>query len=169
MQLTEMTSVLLERALARTEAAEGPAFFEAVEAFNDLGRGVRLSIALDLRLAAFARIAAEPVRLRVESTEPSARPERGDPREREREVESDGFPMDPMGRVTALETLLIRTPDLDPGGKVSAEIIELKAFLEGSKPPEPRGPAAVPSTPTTRHPNRPPNRAERRRQRHASG
>ena len=170
MHLTEMTSGVLRVAYARTLAAEGAAFYAAVEAFSDLGRGVRLSIALDLRLMAFARVADQPVRQgagTVERAEPATRPEPVE-RERERDVERDSFPMDPLGRVCALERIITRTPALDPDRKVSAEIIEIKAFLEGSgpTPPEPHGPVTEQPTPTF---IRPPNRAERRRMRHASG
>jgi len=166
MRLSEMASAVLEGVFALTETAKGPAFFEAVDVFTELGRGLRLTIGLDLRLMAFARVADQPVRQRTESApsaEPASRPE---PLEREREcdVERDSFPMDPLGRVCALERIITRTPELDPDRKVSAEIIELKAFLEGP-PPTPRGPQAR-TTPT---PNRPPNRAERRRMRRASG
>ena len=175
--LAEMTSAVLEAAFARVQVAEGPAFLEAVSAYSDLSRGLRLTIALDLRVAAFARVAAQPVHLRAEGPEIEAldaveRPGRGDPveREREREVEHDGYPMDTLGRVSALQNIITRTPDLDPDRKVSAQIIELKAFLEGPEPtpPEPPGPVAKRPSPTPTL-NRPPNRAERRRQRHASG
>jgi len=170
MHLTEMTSGVLRVAYARTLAAEGAAFYAAVEAFSDLGRGVRLSIALDLRLMAFARVADQPVRLRAEAAPSLEQPERSDPpepRERERDVERDSFPMDPLGRVCVLERIITRTPALDPDRRVSAEIIELKAFLEGpTPPPEPSGPPVSKPTPNL---NRPPNRAERRRMRRASG
>jgi len=178
--LAEMTSVVLEAAFARVQVAEGPAFLEAVSAYSDLGRGLRLTIALDLRVAAFARVADQPVRLRAADTEieapdfvePVERPDSADPveREREREIEHDGYPMDALGRVSALQNIITRTPDLDPDRKVSAQIIELKAFLEGPEPtpPEPRGPVAERPSPTPTL-NRPPNRAERRRLRHASG
>lgn len=168
--LAGMTSAVLDVAYARTMAAEGPAFYEAVESFSDLGRGLRLSIALDLRLAAFARVTDQPVRVRAEAATSLEQPDHADrlePVEREREDERDGFPMDALGRVCALEGIITRTPGLDPDRRVSAEIIELKAFLEGSEPPpEPRDPVAVPASKNT---TRPPNRAERRRMRRASG
>ncbi len=170
MHLTEMTSAVVEVAYARTMAAEGPAFLEAVEVFSDLGRGLRLSIALDLRLMAFARVADQPVRVRTETPERAEPATRTEPmeRERERDVERDSFPMDPLGRVCALEHIITRTPELDPDRKVSAEIIELKAFLERPEPtpPEPQGPQQLKPTSTL---SRPPNRAERRRKRRASG
>ncbi len=168
MHLTEMTSGVLDVAYARTMAAKGQAFLEAVEVFSDLGRGLRLSIALDLRLMAFARVADQPFRQRAETPERAEPATRSEPmeRERERDVERDSFPMDPLGRVCALERIIARTPALDPDRKVSAEIIELKAFLERPEPtpPEPQGPVAERATLT-----RPPNRAERRRKRRASG
>ncbi len=169
MHLTEMTSAVLDVAYARTMAAEGPAFLEAVEVFSDLGRGLRLSIALDLRLMAFARAADQPLRQRMETAERAEPAARSEPmeRERERDIERDSFPMDPLGRVCALERIITRTPALDPDHKVSAEIIELKAFLERPEPtpPEPSGPLAQPAATLAR----PPNRAERRRMRRASG
>ena len=91
-------------------------------------------------------------------------------RERESETERDGFPMDPMGRVQALERIITRNPTLDPDHRVSAEIIQLKAFLTPPEPPTPlppKSPAARPGPPATL--GRPLNRTERRRQRHASG
>ena len=190
--LAEMTSAVLEAAFARVQASEGRGFHDAVEAFSDLGRGLRLTIGLDLRLAAFARASARPVRVRAQAVQNEAaenealepidafdRPERPDPPEREREVEHDGFAMEPLGRVLALESLITRTPALDPDHKVSAEIIQLKAFLAGPEPvpPDPTPPdlpaplSANPSPGPTSGATlgRLPNRAERRRQRHASG
>jgi len=170
MRLSEMTSAVLEGVFALTETAKGPAFYKAVDVFSELGRGLRLTIGLDLRLMAFARVADQPVRQgagTVERAEPATRPEPVE-RERERDVERDSFPMDPLGRVCALERIITRTPALDPDRKVSAEIIEIKAFLEasGPTPPEPSGSPVSKPTSTL---NRPPNRAERRRMRRASG
>jgi len=190
--LAEMTSAVLEAAFARVQVSKGSALSEAVEAFSDLGRGLRLTIGLDLRLAAFARASARPVRVSAQAVqhEPAEhealepidafeRPERPDPPEREREVEHDGFAMEPLGRVLALESLITRTPALDPDHRVSAQIIQLKAFLAGPEPapPDPTPPdlpgplVANPSPGPTSGatPGRPPNRAERRRLRHASG
>ncbi len=162
--------------------ARGAAFYEAVEAFGELSRSLRLTLTLDLRLAAFGRASAEPVRRRAEAAEivalepaePVARPEPRE-REREREVEHDGYPMDPLGRVTALETLITRTPALDPDHRVSAQIIELKAFLTAPEPTPPNPPSPEPAGPLGSKPSEDPalsrslNRAERRRLRRASG
>ena len=88
-------------------------------------------------------------------------------RERETETERDGFPMDPMGRVQALERIITRNPTLDPDHRVGAEIIQLKAFLTQPEPPTPVPPTANTAPPAPL--GRPLNRAERRRQRRASG
>ena len=168
-RLAEMTSAVLEGVYARTLVAEGPAFFAAVEMFSDLGRALRLTLGLELRLAAFVRRSAQPQRLPTEASQSVQPYERGDPpeREREREVESDGYPMDPLGRVLALERIITRNPTLDPDHRVGAEIIQLKAFLTQPEPPTPVPPTARPGPPALL--GRPLNRTERRRQRHASG
>ena len=180
LRLAQMTSSVLEAAFARMQASEGSAFFQAAGVFSDLGRGLRLTIALDLRLAQFNPAAAQPTSIRAEASEDETYLEREDPaeravspeRERERETERDGFAMDPMGRICALEALITRTPALDPDRRVSAQIIELKAFLGDAEPPPP--PTTPPAPPavgpgTAVAVKRPPNRAERRRQRRGSG
>ena len=78
--------------------------------------------------------------------------------------------MEPLGRVLALKSLIARTPARDPDNKISAQMIELKVFLQGSgpMPTEPGAPVVVPSSGSATL-TRPPNRAERRRLRRASG
>ena len=174
--LAEMTLAMSEQVYAQAMGREGDGLIQAASVFGDLGRGLRLTIALDLRLAAFNPAAAEARSVaRAETiilSDPAAHKTQRDRPERERESESDrdGFPMDPMGRVRALERIITRNPTLDPDHRVSAEIIQLKAFLtepESPTPAPPKPPAARPSPPATL--GRPLNRAERRRQRHASG
>ena len=176
--LAEMTLAMTGQVYAQAMGRDGDALIQAASVFADLGRGLRLTIALDLRLAAFNPATAEArsvARAETITLPNAATPaERRDRPERERETESesdrDGFPMDPLGRVQALERIITRNPTLDPDHKVSAEIIQLKAFLTGPEPPTPappRPPAARPGPPATL--GRPLNRAERRRQRHASG
>ena len=179
-RLAEMTSSVLEDAFARVKASDGPGFFAATSVFADLGRGLRLTIALDLRLAQFNPAATQPTTVRAQASDDETHLEREDPaerpvspeRERERETEHDGFAMDPMGRVCALESLITRTPALDPDRRVSAQIIELKAFLGDPEPPLPPTTPPAPSVAGAGLAvsiSRPPNRAERRRQRRGSG
>lgn len=151
LRLAEMTSSVLEDAFARVKASDGPGFFAATSVFADLGRGLRLTIALDLRLAQFNPAATQPTTVRAQASDDETHAEREDfaehpvalERERERETERDGFAMDPLGRFCALETLITRTPALDPDHKVSAQIIELKAFLSDCELP----PTTPPTTP----------------------
>lgn len=185
-RLAEITGEMLELAFARAKAAEGKAFFQAAGVFADLSRGMRLTLALDMRLLRFGVVSAQTVR-----TEAQARPadaERNAPErreasgyeepsgyeyERERETESDGYPMDPLGRAEALEAIIARAPDLDPDHRVTAQIIHLKTSLNGSEPPPLAGPAPALSpgrpAPAASSLGRPLNRAERRRQRRGSG
>ena len=176
--LAEMTLAMSEQVYTQAMGREGDALIQAAGVFGDLGRGLRLTIALDLRLAAFNLAAAEARSIAKAETitlpAPAAHKTQRERPEREREIESesdrDGFPMDPMGRVQALERIITRNPTLDPDRKVSAEIIQLKAFLMEPEPPTPappKSPAARPGPPATL--GGPLNRAERRRQRHASG
>ena len=172
--LAEMTMAITEQVYARAMASQGDRLIETAGLFCDLGRSLRLTIALDLRLAAFnpAVAGVRSVAGAAETPDAATPTERRDYPEREREsdTERDGFPMDPMGRVTALERIITRNPTLDPDHRVSAEIIQLKAFLTAPEPPTPappNSPAAKPGPPASL--GRAPNRAERRRQRHASG
>ena len=172
--LAEMTMAMTEQVYAQAMANQGKALIETAGLFCDLGRSLRLTIAMDLRLAAF-HPAVAGVRSVAKAAEPSdaaSNTERREypERERETETERDGFPMDPMGRVQALERIVTRNPTLDPHHRVSAEIIQLKAFLTPPEPPTPvppKSPDASPGPPATL--GRPLNRTERRRQRHASG
>ena len=186
--LAEMNLSVARLTHARVEACQGgdlAGFLAAARMFADLGRSLRLTIALDLRLSqplaasSWATRQHEAVsdiepadhltELRDDSVEPRERAE-GPERETLSDSERDGFPMDPLGRVHALERIITRNPDLDPDHKVSAQIIELKAFLSEPDPPTPappEPPAINAGSPAT--PGRPPNRAERRRLRHASG
>ena len=122
---------------------------------------------------------AEPLE-RGELLEDDARPARADQAdrlvfERERERESDGHPATTLGRAEALEALLVRSPQLDPDGRATAEIIQIKAFLTDA-PPEPPDPRS-PEPPQPRMgfdasppaPSRSLNRAERRQLKRRSG
>lgn len=190
-RLAERTEAVLERAYTRVMAATGREVLAEAALFNELGRALRLTLALEMRLAsltpATASAAAGLDRLdrpdsaerpeEVEPLEDAKRPPRADRAERlvferESERESDGFPATPLGRAEALEALLVRRPQLDPDGRASAEIIQIKAFLEGA-PPEPPDP--TPPEPPRGFEASPPacsrplNRAERRRLKRSSG
>ena len=183
-RLAERTEAVLEGVFVRLMAAEGQDLNLQTEQFCDLGRALRLTLALEMRLMTlkpavqgfvpFAEVpshAIAPVEIE-RLTLRSERPER----ERERETESDGYPSTALGRAEALEGLITRRPALDPDGRVSAEIIQIKAFL--SEPPEPETPEPppgvghsqiAPSQSSPSQPTRPLNRAERRRLRRGSG
>ena len=169
--LAEMTMAMTEQVYAQAMASTGDKLIETAGLFCDLGRSLRLTIALDLRLAAFnpTVVGLRSVARAAETPDTTTRTERREypERERETETERDGFPMDPMGRVQALERIITRNPTLDPDHRVGAEIIQLKAFLTEPEPPTPVPPTARPDPPATL--GRPLNRTERRRQRHASG
>lgn len=189
----ELTAMLMERAYARAEAVEGADWVAAAGLFEGLARGVRLTIALELRLLAFehqqSQVAQriDTYRQRPERDRPEVgRPEvvgpafmgpevvvsGADPREREREAETetDGYAATPLGRIAALQSHIAAAPDLDPDRRVGAEIIELKAFLAGPPPPKPSGPPAQSDHPAAEPGfGRPLNRAERRRLRRSSG
>lgn len=178
--LAEMAGDLARQAYEAAKADKA-AFATYVNSFLGLGRCVRLSILAEHRLRQGlpeARIAeaqitekrvalepyAEPLETEaLEREEPADRPERiRFDTEREVETESDGFPMTPMGRAEALEAILARNPALDPEGRRSAQIIEIKSRLR----PEPERPP--PASPGSSDPPRRPalNRAERRREAH---
>ena len=172
--LAEMTLAMTEQVYAQAMASQGDRLIETAGLFCDLGRSLRLTIALDLRLAAFNPVAnvVRSVATAAETPDAAATAERREypERERETEAERDGLPMDPMGRVQALERIITRNPTLDPDHRVSAEIIQLKAFLTEPEPPTPVPPKSPDASPSPPAPlGRPLNRAERRRQRHASG
>ena len=169
--LAEMTMAMTEQVYAQAMASQGDKLIAVAGLFCDLGRSLRLTLALDLRLAAFnpAVAVARSVAKAAETSDAATPAERREypERERETETERDGFPMDPMGRVQALERIITRNPTLDSDHRVGAEIIQLKAFLTQPEPPTPVPPTANTAPPATL--GRPLNRTERRRQRHASG
>jgi hypothetical protein len=163
--LAEMAGVMAKDCFERFKAAEdSDAKDKAITAFDICGRNVRLSILAEVKLvtatgaAIFKAVANDhrPPRLRTEADRDR---DRYTDREREsdRDRERDGFPLTAMGRAQALEKAIATTPDLDPDGRYSAKIIDIKARLNGEppSPPEPDPP------PTFHHP--PANRAERRR------
>lgn len=197
-RLIEWTEAVMALSVRRIEAAEGRDFLTEVALFNDLGRSLRLTLGLELRLARplAVKAGAQETRLpelRPERPEAPERPEtlvRAEPLERadndhrpvrleferESETESDGHPDTPLGRAEALEALLTRSAHLDPDGRITAEVIQIKTFLtEGSPEPPGRGPPSPPPsgsrTPGVADPplGRPLNRAERRRLRRSSG
>ena len=176
-RLAERTEAVLEGVFVRLMAAEGPDLVLQTEQFCNLGRALRLTLALEMRLMTlkpaaqgFVQSAEVPSAaiIPVETEHLTLRTERP---ERERETESDGYPSTALGRAEALQGLITRRPALDPDGRVSAEIIQIKAFL--SEPPEPETPepppGVAPSQSFPSQPTRPPNRAERRRLRRSSG
>jgi hypothetical protein len=83
-------------------------------------------------------------------------------RERESYRERDGHPMTALGRAEALERTLARNPDLDPDGRYTAQVIDIKARLKGETPQPPEPPHTPPDPPPGARPA-PANRAERRR------
>ena len=206
-RLAEWTEAVMALSVQRIEAAEGRDFLAEVALFNDLGRSLRLTLGLEMRLASLTPLAVKSAALDGETRLPALRPERpetlrpetldrperaetlarpdNDHRpvrlefERESETESDGRPDTPLGRAEALEALLAKRSHLDPDGRITAEVIQIKAFLtEGSPEPPGRGPPGrgplppPPSdarTPNASDPPRPLNRAERRRLRRSSG
>ena len=196
-RLAEWTEAVIALSVRRIEAAEGRDFLAEVALFNDLGRSLRLTLSLEMRLANLTPLA---VKAAVQDTRlPEVRPERPEtleppetleraetlPRpdndhrplrlefERESETECDGHPDTPLGRAEALQELLAKCSHLDPDGRITAEIIQIKAFLTEDAPDPPgRGPARPHSgPPSAADPplGRPLNRAERRRLRRSSG
>lgn len=193
-RLADRTEAMLEVAFARAMAAEGRDVLAEFALFSDLGRALRLTLALEMRLltlkpaAAWKSQAADvrPQRSEkdgqseeaeqpeaAEQQERADRPERPEI-ERERETERDRYPATALGRAEALAGLLTGNPQLDPDGRVTAEIIQIKAFLSetGPNPEPPRTqPPRPPHAASAASPglSRPLNRAERRRLRHSSG
>lgn len=198
-RLAERTEAVLERAYVRVMAATGRDVLAETAVFSDLGRALRLTLALEMRLAnltpATASVAARlrPDRLdRLDSAErpeeveqlegaellqDGERPARADQAdrlqfERESERESDGHPATALGRAEALEALLVRSPQLDPDGRATAEIIQIKAFLTDAPPEPPDSKSPEPPRGFGGAPpalSRPLNRAERRRLKRSSG
>ena len=204
-RLAEWTEAVIALSVRRIEAAEGRDFLAEVALFNDLGRSLRLTLSLELRLANVTPFAVKAAALDGEAKRPALRPERPEALEgleraetlaraevldrsewdhrplrlefeRESETESDGHPDTPLGRAEALEEILARGSHLDPDGRITAEIIQIKAFLTESapepprpEPPRPETPKPHRGTPSVADPPRPLNRAERRRLRHSSG
>ena len=201
-RLAEWTEAVIALSVRRIETAEGRDFLTEVALFNDLGRSLRLTLSLEMRLASSTPLAVKAAAQEGETRLPTLRPERpeapeGPERaetlarpepldrsewdhrpvrlefERESETEGDGHPDTPLGRAEALEELLARGSHLDPDGRITAEIIQIKAFLtEGApEPPRPEPPRPHRGPPSAADPPlaRPLNRAERRRLRHSSG
>ena len=198
-RLAERTEAVLELAFARVMAAKGRDVLAETALFSDLGRALRLTLALEMRLANLTPVTASAAaRLRPDRLDSAERPEEAEPLERgellqdderparadqadrlvferERERESDGHPATTLGRAEALEALLVRSPQLDPDGRATAEIIQIKAFLTDA-PPEPPDPRS-PEPPQPRMgfdasppaPSRSLNRAERRQLKRRSG
>jgi hypothetical protein len=163
--LAEMASAMARDCYARFQAAgsDNDAKDRAIAAFDICGRNVRLSIMAEVKLvtsAAAPVFAAagsyRPARLRTDEDRERDRM-RDRETDRERERETDGHPLTPLGRAEALEKAIARNPDLDPDGRYTAQVIDIKARLQGETlpPPEPDPPPAVHQPPA--------NRAERRR------
>jgi hypothetical protein len=167
--MTEMSGVMAKACYARFQATEDPEVRDkAIAAFDICGRNVRLSILAEVRLVTAASAAvfaavdpwrASPPRQRAEADRDR---DRYLDRERESDRERDGHPMTALGRAEALEKTLARNPDLDPDGRYTAQVIDIKARLKGETPPPPEPPNTPPDPPpAVRH--APANRAERRR------
>jgi hypothetical protein len=178
--MAEMAGDMAKDCHARFKAAgsDNEAKDKAIAAFDICGRNVRLSILAEVRLftavstAVFNAVANDQRGRRVRSQAARERDRDRDryldrERESDRDRERDGFPMTAMGRAEALEKTIAKNPDLDPEGRYSATIIDIKARLNGEIPPPPE-PDPAPTLPYA-----PANRAERRRlerrQRRASG
>ena len=184
--LAAWTEAVLALSVRRIEAAEGRDFLAEVALFNDLGRSLRLTLSLEMRLASLTPVNVSAAALDREAELPALRPERAETLERpdndhrpvrreferESETECDGHADTPLGRAEALEELLTRGSHLDPNGRITAEVIQIKAFLTEGSPEPPRPPSRPPSrAPNASDPplTRPLNRAERRRLRRSSG
>ena len=143
-RVRDLTATLMEEAYVRVERAGAGEWPAAVAVFEGLARGVRMTIALELRVGAAARLADQA--LARYGHRASAPRERLDMREREREAENDGYDATPVGRVEALASVLSEHPELDPGGHMSAEVIILRKALDAGPPPgpPPRGPRRRP-------------------------
>ena len=165
--MTEMSGVMAKACYARFQATEDPeARDRAIAAFDICGRNVRLSILAEVRLvnaaAVFAAVETRRASAPRQRTEADRDRDRYLDRERESDRERDGHPMTPLGRAEALEKTLARHPDLDPDGRYTAQVIDIKARLKGETPPPPEPPHTPPDPPPATR-NAPANRAERRR------
>jgi hypothetical protein len=161
--ITDMAGVMAKACFEIFQSApDAETRLKAVTAFDICGRNVRLSILAETKLFAALSTAvfsaaneSRPSRVRTDADRFYDQM-RDRERDREHERDRDGFLLTPMGRAEALEKVLVRNPDLDPDGRYTAQVIDIKARLRGeTPPPEPDPPPAV------RHP--PANRAERRR------
>ena len=132
-RVRDLTAALMEEAYARAERAGAGEWPAAVAVFEGLARGVRMTIALELRVGAAARLADQT--LARSGQRASAPRERLDMREREREAETDGYDATPLGRIAALADVLSEHPELDPGGHIGAEVIVLRTLVDGDPPP----------------------------------
>lgn len=166
-ELAELSMQLLRKVHRLAMETEGKDFVSAALLCNDIAKGVRLSIALERRV-----MSCKPDQVRVEASEPrdpETRERRSEvERDRERERESDSFPMTVLGRAEAFLRLLTRNPDIDPDGRVTAQVIQIKAYLSG-KAPDPDPPPTRPKVHPTSEPipfTQPTNRAERCAQQH---
>ena len=167
--MTEMSGVMAKACYARFQATEDPeARDRAIAAFDICGRNVRLSILAEVRLvnaaaaAVFAAVETRRASASRQRTEADRDRDRYLDRERESYRERDGHPMTALGRAEALDRTLARTPDLDPDGRYTAQVIDIKARLRGEAPPPPEPPNTPPDPPPGARPA-PANRAERRR------
>jgi hypothetical protein len=165
--MTEMSGVMAKACYARFQATEDPeARDRAIAAFDICGRNVRLSILAEVRLvnaaAVFAAVETRRASAPRQRTEADRDRDRYLDRERESDRERDGHPMTPLGRAEALERTLARNPDLDPDGRYTAQVIDIKARLKGETP-QPPEPPHTPPDPTPGARPAPANRAERRR------
>jgi hypothetical protein len=165
--MTEMSGVMAKACYARFQATEDPeARDRAIAAFDICGRNVRLSILAEVRLvnaaAVFAAVETRRASAPRQRTEADRDRDRYLDRERESYRERDGHPMTALGRAEALEKTLARNPDLDPDGRYTAQVIDIKARLKGETPQPPEPPHTPPDPPPGARPA-PANRAERRR------
>ncbi len=179
-ELADMATSLAKACYARFNAAEdSEQRREAIADFETCARSTRLSILCSLRMSAARRDAnraaveteARPaVRLRTDADRERDRAyDSLRDRESDRETETDGHPMTALGRAQALEAVLSASPGLDPGGRYTARVIDIRSRLEGAGPPEPEPPEAAAAFEAPRSLNRAQRRSLERRQRRASG
>jgi hypothetical protein len=178
--LAEMSTDMAKACYARFNATDDKdARREAMADFETCARSTRLSILCGLRMSAARRdairaaadVALRPdVRLRTEADRERDRIyDRLRDRESDRETETDGHPMTALGRAQALEQALAGNPGLDPEGRYTARVIDIRSRLQGAEPEPPEPPEPAPAFEAPLPLNRAQRRSLERRKRRASG
>lgn len=140
-RMVEMSRAMAEAAFARHEASEDPDVRDrAVAAFDICARNTRLSILAGVRLVtgSFEALrteinltrAATPTRVGAGSTRLAREREV----EHEAERDRDGHPLTVRGRADALGAALAKAPELDPDGRFTAEITDIKTRIAEEAP-----------------------------------